>query len=243
MQFIILLLFISQAWPKVEVNDRAAVFVINTQVSDHPERVDKLGKFMVSPWVNAKYDKVIWMLSGKWDDHQIDNAWRELFTKYKVIDYFSYVHTGDEFDHFPSPEVLKLKRPGQLRLVYTTACYSEDSREFVENHGAAAAIGHKALSDSTLFSMSFVRKWVKGNTLKNSITKSYRRGKRLLKFLGPMELREHLFTPKEEKQKILEDSEMSVSFREDEALESMTIESESPLSVHQEIKSKKVSEH
>jgi hypothetical protein len=237
-RLLLLILISTPVFAKVEKRERAAVFAINTGVS----AVDRIAKSMVAPWVNSSYDKVVWMLSGDFDNAMIDQRWEKLIKKYKTIDYFSYVHTGGHHDHAASYTLMKSMKPGQLRLVYTTACHSGDVREFVETYNAGVAIGHRGNSDSTLFSMSFVRKWVKGNSIQKSMKMSYARGSRILKYLGPLELRRGLFTSRERKDEILETSEMLATFTEESAFKDMTIDSEVPARASLELRHSEASE-
>jgi len=140
--------------------------------------VNYSGAALVSPWAYARYSKVKWIIGASTQDEsreEIEDI-KEIIKNYPVIDYFAFVHGGDQaLPLAVSARELGLKK-NQLRVVYTGACLSGPGDEWLKNYGAVAAAGTLGISASPLFQFSVMRKFVYGFNFEEALIKSYKAG-------------------------------------------------------------------
>ncbi len=138
------------------------------------------GAALISPWAYARYSEVKWMIgdsSQEKEEEQYEDLGK-IVDEYPVIDYFAFVHAGNQ--HLPllaTADELGLKK-NQLRVVYTGACDSGPGQEWMKNFGAVAAGGQRATSASPLFQFTVLRKWVYGFNFEDALVNGYEAGAR-----------------------------------------------------------------
>jgi hypothetical protein len=136
------------------------------------------GAALISPWAYARYSKVKWMIgeSSKEDKlDQIDDI-KDIVTRYPVIDYFSFVHEGNQvLPKNVSAQELGLKK-NQLRVVFTGACESGSGKEWLNSYEAVAASGTRKVSASVLFQFTVLRKFVYGFSFEDAVVEGYEAG-------------------------------------------------------------------
>lgn len=184
-----------RSYQAVARSQRGAVFVVNAELDGGRTKVGKAmadaldftvnwgGKLLVAPWVHARYAKVRWLLGDDGGFRASDKqrkAWVDVLASSPVVDYFSFVHSGDQRSVAAPLEDLPI-REHQLRLIYSSACYGKSNSEFIDKHGFAVAAGHPGLSASPVMEMSFVRWWAYGRDVKTALNISWERMKAILR--------------------------------------------------------------
>lgn len=104
--------------------------------------------------------------------------WEKVIKNRPVIDYFSFVHGGNqEIPLDKTASDLGLKK-NQLRVVYTAACTSKHGTEWITDYEAVAAAGHKDTSASPLFEFFVLRNWSYGFNFEDTLVRAFDSGKR-----------------------------------------------------------------
>jgi len=197
--------FFIKEYQEVKRKHRAAVIKIDGEIEsqlsmprglkwlektiDHV--VNYSGVVLISPWVYARYKHITWEVGS--DHGDFASAWKATVEKYPVIDYFAFVHSHNQWlprkKDTPflmsaplSMDDLGLKQ-NQLRAVYTGACRSGDSSEWLTNYAAVVAAGQRNLSASPLFQFVVVTKWIYGFSFEDSISKAWQAAIRRVKAL------------------------------------------------------------
>jgi hypothetical protein len=157
--------------------------------------VNYSGVVLISPWVYARYKHIEWLV-GQDEEGEFTRGWMKTVAKYPVIDYFAFVHSGNQ--HLPSKSNDYLfyygganrlsmadvgLKQNQLRAVYTGACESGTSSEWLTNYGAVVAAGQRNLSASPLFQFVVVTKWIYGFSFEDAIVKAWKAGVRRVRAL------------------------------------------------------------
>jgi hypothetical protein len=136
------------------------------------------GAALISPWAYARYSKVMWMIGESTIEEKKEHVEgiKEITSTYPVIDYFSFVHEGNQiFPMNSSAKDLGLKK-NQLRVVFTGACESGAGSEWLKNYSAVAAAGTRKVSASVLFQFGVLRRFVYGFSFEDSVVNSYNSG-------------------------------------------------------------------
>ncbi|HAZ14653.1 MAG: hypothetical protein A2X86_06195 [Bdellovibrionales bacterium GWA2_49_15] len=181
------------SYQAVKRKQRAAVIRINGDVDSMlalpkkfgwvEETLDHIvnygGMVLISPWAYARYANVSWIMG---DDNksteQTDEKWKTVAKEYPVIDYFAFVHSGDQriYSNGTSErmtmETIGLKK-NQLRLVYTGACSSGSGTEWLKGYASAGAGGQRGTSASPIFQFSVLKKWVYGFNFEDTVVKTW----------------------------------------------------------------------
>ncbi|MBI2521865.1 MAG: hypothetical protein HYV97_15725 [Bdellovibrio sp.] len=138
------------------------------------------GMVLVSPWAYARYANVSWIIGdGNKSTEQTDEKWKAVAKEYPVIDYFAFVHSGDQRIYSSETrdqmtmETIGLKK-NQLRLVYTGACSSGSGSEWLKEYATAGAGGQRGTSASPIFQFSVLKKWVYGFDFEDSVVKAWK---------------------------------------------------------------------
>ncbi len=181
------------SYQAVKRKQRAAVIKINGDVDmmmslpkkfgwveetlDHV--VNYGGMLLISPWAYARYANVSWIIGDEnKSEAQTDEKWKAVVKEYPVIDYFAFVHSGNQRietngnGERMSMETLGLKK-NQLRLVYTGACSSGSGTEWLKEYATAGAGGQRGTSASPIFQFSVLKKWVYGFNYEDSVVKAW----------------------------------------------------------------------
>ena len=137
----------------------------------------------------ARYANVSWIIG---DDNksteQTDEKWKTVAKEYPVIDYFAFVHSGDQRISTDGTrdrmtmETIGLKK-NQLRLVYTGACSSGSGTEWLKQYASAGAGGQRGTSASPIFQFSVLKKWVYGFDFEDSVVKAWKAAVRKVRAL------------------------------------------------------------
>jgi hypothetical protein len=226
------------SYQKVKRKHRAAVFKINGDVDDMmslgkdfgwlEKALDHVvnygGAILISPWVYARYSSVKWLI-GDVSSQKTQEQWNEAAAGYPVIDYFSYVHSGDQYDSEMDSAGLK---KNQLRLAYTSACSSGSAKRFIIDYGAANAGGHRNTSASPFFQFNVVKKWIYGYTFEDSMVKAWESGLRKIKALewisfAPLWQKKHGFMYWSNADDMAMDSELMLSYTPEVPANTLTI--------------------
>lgn len=141
------------------------------------------GAVLISPWAYARYANVQWIIGDDSVDDKDLNKWKEVTKAHPVIDYFAFVHDGDQdLPKNASKEDVGLKK-NQLRAVYTGACNSKNGDEWIQDYGSVVGAGQNRISASPLFQFGVLRRWVYGYSFENSLIKAYQAGVRRVRAL------------------------------------------------------------
>ncbi|MEK6625705.1 MAG: hypothetical protein AABY86_12090, partial [Bdellovibrionota bacterium] len=191
------------SYQAVKRKQRAAVIRINGDVDSMiylPKKFGQLeetldhivnygGMLLISPWAYARYANVSWIIG---DDNksteQTDEKWKTVAKEYPVIDYFAFVHSGDQRISTDGTrdrmtmETIGLKK-NQLRLVYTGACSSGSGTEWLKQYASAGAGGQRGTSASPIFQFSVLKKWVYGFDFEDSVVKAWKAAVRKVRAL------------------------------------------------------------
>jgi len=182
------------SYQKVKRKQRAAVIRINGDVDrmlalpkkfgwleqtlDHI--VNYGGMVLVSPWAYVRYANVKWIIGDdNKSERNTDEKWKEVVKKYPVIDYFAFVHSGDQRVRTDgngprmTQHELGLKN-NQLRLVYTGACSSGSGTEWIKDYSAVGAGGQRNTSASPIFQFQVLKKWAYGYDFETSVVKTWK---------------------------------------------------------------------
>lgn len=177
-----------EAYQSSIAKERASVFAIETaagrMMGQHGSAgqtieavVDFVSYLIIAPWLESAYKKVFVL----YPDSDYESVWRDALTLYPTIDYFSAVHgstptSGGQF-RFALPLHRMNPLPGQLRLVYTTACKSGSSKQFILDHDAGMTIGHAGYSMSPFIIYRLMRYWTEGASIEKAVSKAFARGR------------------------------------------------------------------
>jgi hypothetical protein len=215
--------FLREYQQEVISKNRAVVFGIKTEAGRMipllPEVleptadgvVDFVSYLIIAPWLKVKYSKVYVLYSSS----KIRETWEEAFSKYHVVDFFSATHgasvdSGEQFTFLYPSSLVSSRKPGQLRLAYTTSCYSQSFRLAVARFDAAAGVGHTGVSASPFVVYRIMRHWAEGDSLSIAIQKAWAKGKKILQTIAPRQV---------------ESTEPMVSFTQDLDLNRFNIQS------------------
>lgn len=192
-----------QSYQKVRMTERGVVFKIDGDLDGRNNGLSFKGvldalvnygaMIYIAPWVYTRYWKVRWVL----DDNQHEEGfeagqWKEVIDASPQVDYFSYVHSGDQYIN--GRNSFENVRNNQLRLMYSSACNGKANTNFLggqnvsreiqndyEGPGFAVTSGHKGLSASPIFEFSVVKYWAYGMNYRNVLKSSWRTGTALVR--------------------------------------------------------------
>ena len=219
------------SYQNVKRKHRAAVFKIDGDVENMisigkkfgwlEKAVDHIvnygGMLLISPWMHARYSSVKWIIGDGKSRDKTQEKWNDVISKYPVIDYFAYVHDGDQHAHGMQNSSLK---KNQLRLMYTGACNSGSSKSFITEYGAAAAGGHRNISASPFWQFNVVKKWTYGFSFEDSAIMAWKSGVRKAKALEFISFAKFWqdkngFMMWRNVDEMIEDSEISISYTDE----------------------------
>lgn len=132
------------------------------------------GAALISPWAYARYSSVKWLIGDKSTEEEDMGKWKEVAKEYPVIDYFAFVHSGNQETPKNANAVELSLKKNQLRAVYTGACYSKHGTEWLKDYGAVVAGGQRGLSASPLFQFTVLRRWVYGFSYEDAVISAYK---------------------------------------------------------------------
>lgn len=217
------------SYQKVSRKHRAVVMKISSQFDDMIDAegkwhgtalkhiVDYGGAILIAPWLWVRYKSIKWLI-GSTSEEKTRKKWADVIAKYPVIDYFSFVHSGDEDQHYLDKSAL---RSNQLRVVYTGACFSDGAEGFVEDFGAVAGAGHAGVNAGPIWDLPAVRKWTYGYNFEKAMIKANNQGKRRAHtvewlLLAPLWSNEDKgFLDWDSVDEMIEDSEIVVSYTDE----------------------------
>jgi len=105
----------------------------------------------------------------------------EACTSYASVDLFLLAHGNRYVDQVAA---LGPERTGALRLVYNTGCGDADQSERWLAIGADAYVAHVGVSQSPVFFVYFLRRWVSGARLGDAVDAANARAARVLAIVG-----------------------------------------------------------
>jgi hypothetical protein len=154
-------------------------------IRDHVIPFQKWGtKFFTLPALEKSYDRVYYLTQRTFGDQrdQLQDAVADALAHHDHVDLFLLAH-GNRFVDWIAPIDPALR--GKLRLVYNTGCGGAVQADDWLALGADAYVGHFApRSLSPLFYLYFLRRWVKGEGLAESVDDANRAATRRLRWFG-----------------------------------------------------------
>lgn len=137
------------------------------------------------PSLQAAYGEVEYLtIRGANEDHREDFVQRlqRLLESHASVDLFVLAHSNHVID-WVAPLDAALRR--RLRLVYNTGCFDARQRERWLELGARSYVGHVGLSESPIFYVFFLRRWLRGQPLADAVAEGNRRTGRALGLVSP----------------------------------------------------------
>lgn len=142
------------------------------------------------PNLEAAYGRVEYMTQREWREDLSEEFARRLgalLETHEAVDLFLLAHSNPFVDWVAKvPPRLRTR----LRLVYNTGCYDLKQKDAWLGLGARAYVGHVGSSDSPVFYVYFLRRWLRGSTLHEVVAESNARTTSVLTFLA--DAKEHI---------------------------------------------------
>lgn len=137
-------------------------------------------------WANLRrgYNKIYYVFGAQLNDTKfMQTTWEKAIQENDQIDYFSFVHAGDQ--HLNLEKFGIDKNKVKLRAVYSEACHGGSGRdEFLKYYRGVASAGHgwgnEGTSFSPYFSLFFLYYWAKGQSFQQSLQSAWQKGAWLL---------------------------------------------------------------
>jgi hypothetical protein len=128
----------------------------------------------------APYEKIEFVIGEQLEDNQHMKKVMATLSKFKVLDYFSFVHGGDQWikvEWFNDEHEYNAFK-GKLRFVYSEGCHGGSGlKEFVEGFDALVSVGHTKdslhLSASPFFSFVLLASWLDGKSIKQALADAW----------------------------------------------------------------------
>lgn len=105
----------------------------------------------------------------------------EACAEYRTVDLYLLAHGNSYVDAIAA---LGPERTASLRLVYNTGCGDADQAERWLGAGADAYVGHVGISQSPVFFVYFLRRWVAGDALGDAVASANAETARVLGVVG-----------------------------------------------------------
>jgi len=124
------------------------------------------------PTLQSAYDHVDYMTMHDWRaDVSEEFATRlgRLLENHDAVDLFLLAHTNP-FVQWVAKVPADLRK--KLRLVYNTGCFDLQQKEEWMQLGAHAYVGHVGSSESPVFYVYFLRRWLRGGPLRDVVAES-----------------------------------------------------------------------
>jgi hypothetical protein len=131
------------------------------------------------PYLERGYDRVWYFTSGPGRDGraELGAAVAEAARSAETVDLFLLAHGND---YVATIEGLDRAATARLRLVYNTGCGDADEATRWRALGADAFVGHVGTSESPVFFVYFLRRWLAGDRLGEAVAASNAATARLL---------------------------------------------------------------
>ena len=124
------------------------------------------------PSLESAYGTVDYMTIRAWwtnPNDEVATRLSRLLETHDVVDLFLLAHSN-EFLAGVRKVPADLRR--KLRLVYNTGCHDLTQKDDWLGLGARAYVGHVGLSESPVFYVYFLRRWLRGATLDEAVAQS-----------------------------------------------------------------------
>ena len=133
------------------------------------------------PSLQSGYGTVEYVTLRAWDDDQSDAVAArisQLLRTHDAVDLFLLAHSNP-FVAWVRKVPAELRR--KLRLVYNTGCHDLRQKDQWLELGARAYVGHVGESESPVFYVYFLRRWLRGGTLDAVVAESNARTEAFLR--------------------------------------------------------------
>lgn len=170
--FVVVALFVERpllARPSRDGRERRAAFAIRDYVIPFQQWGTRA---FTLPNLESAYGTVDYVTLRTWwksSGDEVAARMTKLLETHDVVDLFLLAHDNDYFLWVRKvPADLRRK----LRLVYNTGCHDLKQKDEWLGLGARAYVGHVGLSESPVFYVYFLRRWLRGATLDEAIAQS-----------------------------------------------------------------------
>ncbi|HEX6813512.1 MAG TPA: hypothetical protein VF384_17970 [Planctomycetota bacterium] len=172
LSFLAVALFVERpllARPHQHGRERRAAFAIRDYVIPFQQWGTRA---FTLPNLQSGYGTVDYVTLRSWGEDRSDEVASrivKLLETHDAVDLFLLAHSNPFVDWVRKvPAELRRK----LRLVYNTGCHDLRQKDLWLGLGARAYVGHVGLSESPVFYVYFLRRWLRGRTLDEAVAEA-----------------------------------------------------------------------